>query len=154
MYREESESQIKLEDFDLPFGGHLDEKNRWVILSRKIPWDKIEDDYKSKLSGSNRGAPAKSVRMALGALIIKEKLQISDRETVEQIRENPYLKYFIGMKGYRDEAPFDSSMMVHFRKRLDGQLIQKANEIVFREYREEELKKNRKMRKKLKKVKK
>jgi hypothetical protein len=34
--------------------------------------------------------------MALGALIIKEKLGISDRETVEQIRENPYLQYFIG----------------------------------------------------------
>jgi hypothetical protein len=34
--------------------------------------------------------------MALGALIIKEKLGISDRLTVEQIRENPYLQYFIG----------------------------------------------------------
>jgi hypothetical protein len=33
--------------------------------------------------------------MALGALIIKEKLGISDRETVEQIRENPYLQYFM-----------------------------------------------------------
>jgi hypothetical protein len=32
------------------------------------------------------GAPAKSFRMALGALIIKEKLGISDRETVEQIK--------------------------------------------------------------------
>ncbi|VXD22689.1 transposase (fragment) [Planktothrix paucivesiculata PCC 9631] len=35
--------------------------------------------------------------MALGALIIKEKLGISDRETVEQIKENPYLQYFIGL---------------------------------------------------------
>jgi hypothetical protein len=32
--------------------------------------------------------------MALGALIIKEKLGSSDRETVEQIKENPYLQYF------------------------------------------------------------
>ena len=31
--------------------------------------------------------------MALGALIIKEKLGISDRETVEQIKENPYLGF-------------------------------------------------------------
>jgi hypothetical protein len=31
------------------------------------------------------GVPAKSFRMALGALIIKEKLEISDRKTVEQI---------------------------------------------------------------------
>jgi len=42
------------------------------------------------------GLRAKSFRMALGALIIKEKLGISDRPTVEEIRENPYLQYFIG----------------------------------------------------------
>jgi len=51
--------------------------------------------------------------MALGALIIKERLGTSDRETVEQIKENPYLQYFIGMKSYSSEAPFDASMMVH-----------------------------------------
>ena len=55
--------------------------------------------------------------MALGALIIKEKLQISDEETVEQIRENPYLQFFTGLESYVDEAPFDPSLMVHFRKR-------------------------------------
>jgi hypothetical protein len=33
--------------------------------------------------------------MALGALIIKEISGKSDRETVEQIKENPYLQYFI-----------------------------------------------------------
>ena len=56
------------------------------------------------------GAPAKPLRVALGALIIKEKLQISDREVVEQIRENPYLQYFIGLDGYKDKEPFDPSL--------------------------------------------
>jgi IS5 family transposase len=42
---------------------------------------------------SKRGAPALTVRMALGALIIKEKLGLTDLETVEQIKENPYLQY-------------------------------------------------------------
>jgi hypothetical protein len=50
-----------------------------------------EKDYKEKLGDTEKGAPAKSLRVALGALIIKEKLQISDREVVEQIRENPYV---------------------------------------------------------------
>lgn len=36
MYREETEDQQKLDDFYLPFGGHLKEDNRWVILSKKI----------------------------------------------------------------------------------------------------------------------
>jgi len=153
MYREESEKQQKLEDFYMPFGGHLNEENRWVILSKKVPWKKMENEYKEKLGNADIGAPAKPLRMALGSLIIKEKLQISDREVVEQIRENPYLQFFVGMEGYEDKAPFDSSMMVHFRKRLDGELIQKTNEILFEEYQEALRKKKRKMRKKLKKMK-
>ncbi|WCF06630.1 transposase [Paenibacillus thiaminolyticus] len=47
-----------------------------------------------------------SVRMALGALIIQERLQQSDRETVETIVENPYLQYFLGLAGYQDRPPF------------------------------------------------
>lgn len=153
MYREESEKQQKLEDFYMPFGGHLDKENRWVILSKKVPWEEIEEDYKEKLGDAGKGAPAKPLRVALGALIIKEKLQISDREVVEQIRETPYLQYFIGFERYEDKAPFDASMMVHFRKRLDGELIHKANEIIFKEYQETLRKKKRKMKKKLKKMK-
>ena len=114
MYREESEKQQKLEDFHLPFGGHLDENNRWVILSNKIPWKEIEKDYAVKFAESGMGAPAIPLRTALGALIIKEKLQISDREVVEQIRETPYLQYFIGLDGFTDEVPFDSRSKAQF----------------------------------------
>ena len=46
---------------------------------------------------------------------------------MEQIRENPYLQYFIGEKSYSNEAPFDPSMMVHFRQRLKEELINKIN---------------------------
>jgi hypothetical protein len=66
--------------------------------------------------------------MALGALIIKEKLGISDRETVEQIRENPYLQYFIGQSSYSNELAFDPSLLVHFRQRISANLINKVNE--------------------------
>ena len=45
--------------------------------------------YRKKLSKSGQGPPALSVRMALGALIIKERLGVTDEECVEQIRENP-----------------------------------------------------------------
>jgi len=68
-----------------------------------IPWQEFEEEYASIFS-SEMGAPAKSFRMALGALIIKEKLGITDRETVEQIKENPYLQYFIGMSSYSNES--------------------------------------------------
>ena len=82
------------------------------------------------------GAPAKSFRMALGALIIKEKLGISDRETVEQIRPNPYLQYFIGQSTYSNELPFDPSLLVHFRQRISANLINKVNEKMVKKMRE------------------
>ncbi len=66
--------------------------------------------------------------MALGALIIKEKLGTSDRETVEQIKENPYLQYFLGMSNYSNEAPFDPSLMVYFRERIDLNLVKTINQ--------------------------
>lgn len=107
-----------IEDFVLPFEGKLDANNRWVKLAELIPWEQIEKEY-ADLFPSSTGTVAKPLRMALGALIIKERCGFTDRETVEQITENPYLQYFIGLEKYQIEPPFDPSLMVHFRKRLD-----------------------------------
>ncbi len=38
------------------------------------------------------GAPAKSGRLAYGALLIKERLGLTDEETAEQVQENPDLQ--------------------------------------------------------------
>ena len=108
--------------------------NRWVILAGLIPWSEFEEEYAS-LFHKEMGAPAKSFRMALGALIIKEKLGISDRETVEQIKENPYLQYFIGMSSYSNETPFDASMLVHFREKISVSLVNKVNEAMVKKMR-------------------
>ena len=136
MYRKEEKAQILAENFELPFDGKLSEENRWVIMSRLIPWSYFEEEYASIFS-EEMGAPAKSFRMALGALIIKEKLGISDRETVEQIKENPYLQYFIGISSYSNETPFDSSMLVHFRQRIGIELVNKVNQQMVKKMLEE-----------------
>ena len=117
MYRSSSPNQLSFANFYLPFGGKLSSDNRWVKLSQLIPWESIETGYAEQFS-DDIGAPGKSLRMALGALIIKEKLGVSDRETVEQIRENPYLQYFLGLSEYSDKAPFEASSLVHFRQDL------------------------------------
>ena len=133
MYRKEEQPLPPPEKFELPFEGKLSPNNRWVIMAELIPWDDFEEEY-AKLFSAEKGAPAKLFRMALGTLIIKEKLGTSDRETIEQIRENPYLQYFIGLNCYQQEPPLESSMLVHFRKRIDGELINKINKkIVKRE---------------------
>jgi hypothetical protein len=120
-----------LEGFILPFEGKLNANNRWVELAEIIPWSTIEKDY-AGLFPSKLGTVAKPLRMALGSLIIKEKCGFTDRETVEQITENPYLQYFIGLEKYQIEPPFDASLMVHFRKRLDKKTLNKINELICR----------------------
>lgn len=127
MYRH-NQKQLRFENFYLPFGGKLRSDNRWVKLAKFIPWEDFEPDYAKSLASTDKGPPAKSIRVALGTLIIKERLGISDEETVEQIRENPYLQYFLGFEEFKDEPPFDPSMLVHFRKRLSMDFICKINE--------------------------
>jgi len=119
----------EFEKFDMVFGGKLNRQNRWVILADLIPWDKVEEKY-AQLFVTNNGRPALSVRVALGALIIKEKSKLPDEELVEYIRESPYLQYFLGYEGYKDELPFDPSIMVHFRKRLSGNILEEINALI------------------------
>ena len=128
MYKKTPETDQLVFDFYLPFGGKLDTENRWIILSDQIPWEYVEDVYKETLSGSDKGAPALSGRIAFGALLIKERLGLTDRETVAQVTENPYLQFFLGLKCYSYEAPFDASMMTHFRKRFTEEMLRDINE--------------------------
>ncbi len=127
MYQKSTQSDLRPEKFELPFSGKLSPNNRWVIMAELIPWTEFESEYAENFS-ETMGAIAKPFRMALGALIIQEKLGISDRETIEQIKENPYLQYFLGMLDYSNEAPFDASLMVHFRERIDKNLVNKINQ--------------------------
>lgn len=127
MYRKLDPTPKAPSNFDLNGQGQLSENNRWVIMAKIIPWSEFEVEYAKNFTCST-GAPAKSFRMALGALIIKERLGTSDAETVEQIIENPYLQYFLGLSGYSNEAPFDSSMFVYFRQRIGVNLVKKINE--------------------------
>ena len=151
MYRTKDGRQLELENFYLPFGGHLNPNNRWVELAQLIPWEEFEEKYAEHFAEQQLGGiTAKPFRMALGALLIKEKLAVSDRETVQQIRENHYLQYLIGLEGYRDEEPFDPSSMVHFRKRITAEMLNEINERIH----EEQVKKNEKPEKKLKRKKK
>ena len=85
MYRKQEQLPLPAKNFELPFEGQLSENNRWVIMAQLIPWSDFESEYASLFS-EKMGAPAKTFRMALASLIIKEKLGTSDRETVEQNR--------------------------------------------------------------------
>ena len=127
MYKPIDKLQHSFLDFNQPMGLHMNPDNRWIKLADRIPWDEFEAKY-AKLFPSDTGNVAKPLRMALGALIIQTKFQFSDRELVEQIAENPYLQYFIGLPGFREEAPFDASTLVLFRKRISADMLMEVNE--------------------------
>lgn len=127
MYKKTDRSQHSFLDFNQPMGLHMNPDNRWIKTADCIPWNEFESKYAELFPGDN-GNVAKPLRMALGSLIIQTRFQYSDRELVEQITENPYLQYFIGLPGYQEQAPFDASTLVLFRKRISSEMLMEANE--------------------------
>lgn len=137
VYRKNKQCVVEGEELGFKIEANLSADNDWVKMAKLVPWSEFEANYADNFAPI-MGPPAKSFRIALGALIIKEKLGLTDRETVQQIRENPYLQYFIGLTNYSYEIPFDSSMMVHFRKRINQETINNINKTIV----ENEVKKN------------
>lgn len=129
MYKFERYRQLGLADFNQPAGLKMNPENRWVRKSATIPWDVIEEKYAGLFPGKT-GMPAKPLRMALGSLMIQKQYGYSDRELLEQITENPYYQYFIGLPGFQNEPPFVPSLLVEFRKRLDDEVMAQINEMI------------------------
>jgi len=128
MYRRETPGQIKI---DIPFNVKLNSDSKWVKLAELIPWERIEEHYANHFHG-NEGQIAKSARLAFGALYIQTAEGFTDVKTREHIQENPHMQYFCGFTSYTTEPPFDASMMVHFRKRIPAEMVQRITEEVFR----------------------
>lgn len=129
MYRRNVARQLEFVDFYLPFSGKLHPENRWVQLAQIVPWELAEQIYAEAFCG-DFGAPALSARVALGALLIKEREGLTDRGTVAAIQENPYMQFFIGLQEFTDEPAFDASLMVEFRKRFGEAGLARISEAV------------------------
>lgn len=104
----------------------LNPNNRWVVMAKLIDWSSIEDEYQKNFQ-SDKGEDAYSARVALGVLFIKEFYDYSDRETVESIKENPYLQYFLGFPEYTYDLSLHPSSLTYFRKRFPADAISKIN---------------------------
>lgn len=129
MIRYTSSKQLSLAGFNLPFGGSLNPKNRWVKWSKVIPWDDLALCY-YKTMNPGKGRPCKDARLVIGAMIIKHKLTLSDEETVMQIQENPYLQYFVGFSSYVDRPPFAASLFVDIRKRMGSEVFAGFEQVI------------------------
>jgi len=117
MIRYTSQNQLSFENFQTPFERTLDPNNRWVKLAGLIPWDEIAQIYFRSLS-PGKGRPSIDARVVIGSIIVKHRLKLSDRETIEMIQENIYLQYFLGYASFNPDPPFDASLFVTLRKRM------------------------------------
>lgn len=134
-------NQLTLEGFEHPFDQELEPTNRWVILARLIPWDELAAIYARELR-SDAGRLTVNIRMIIGALIVKHRLGLSDRDTVDEIAENIYIQYFCGLASFQSGKPFDPSLFVDIRKRMGADKFDKFNDIIIQ--RTENLKPKRK----------
>ncbi len=125
MYKYSSSYTNQLEFFEasLPFGGKLNTNNRWIKMAAQVDWEKFEKIYAKTFA--TIGRPGKDARLVIGALIVKHKLDISDAETTQQITENPYVQFFVGLSTYHYQSPYDSSTLTQVRKRLGAKEFDK-----------------------------
>lgn len=126
MIKSKNNNQVEL-NFYLPFGGKLNPNNRWVKLAEIVPWAAIQKVYESGLN-PGQGTPAIPSRVAVGALIIKHIDKLTDEDTIEMIKENPYYQYFLGYHSFTDKQVFAPSLFVTIRRRFDQKDIQTITE--------------------------
>lgn len=122
-------NQLTIVGFETPFDQALTSENRWVKLSKLLPWDKITTQYNKQFE-STEGRQPLNGRIVIGAVNIKHMLKLSDRETVQQIQENVFMQYFLGYSSFTNEASFDVSLFVDIRQRLTLEVMNSINEIV------------------------
>jgi len=132
MIKYQTTKQLSIEEFKTPFELKLHASNRWVKLSSLIPWEELVSIYTKSMS-RDKGAPGIDARIAVGALLIKHRLSFSDEETIETIRENPYLQYFLGLNVYHPEPLFDTSLFVTLRKRMGLQQWDAFNKLIIQQ---------------------
>ncbi len=99
-----------------PFGGKLDERNRWFRIAELIPWQDLEDEYRKAFS--DIGRPAKDAQLVIGLLLLKHMTGLSDRELVAEVLENPYMQAFCGFRSMATEEVLDASTLAKIRGKL------------------------------------
>jgi len=109
----------------------LDPNDPLLRLARVIPWQELEQALARHYCRS-LGRPAKPIRLMAGLLILKQLENLSDEAVVLQFKRNPYYQAFCGFTEFSCRLPCDSSELVHFRKRLGAEGVERLFQISVR----------------------
>ena len=102
----------------------LDPADPLLQLAAVIPWRDFEQAF-SQYYTPGLGAPGKPIRLMVGLLLLKQLEDLSDESVVVQWKRNPYYQSFCGMTEYQAKLPCHSTELVHFRKRIGKQGVEK-----------------------------
>jgi len=94
-----------------------DSTNELVILRQVIPWQTIISQLTTFYS-NNTGRLGKPLRAMVALLILSRLRSLSDREVVEQVKENRYMQYFCNVPDAELAAFVEPSVLSRFRNRL------------------------------------
>jgi len=92
-------------------------------LSKKINWKELEEYFSSYYS--HTGRPSKPVRLMIALLLLKQMYNLGDETVVSQWVHNPYWQYFSGYTTFQWNFPLEPSDLVHFRKRIGQDGLEK-----------------------------
>ncbi len=109
-----------------PFGGQLEEDNRWQRIAQLIPWRRLEAEYNAHFS--RLGRPETDSRLFLGLILLKHLTGLSDREVLQSIRENVYQQAFCGFEEFVTGAVLEPSTLTKLRKWLGTGFFKRMEE--------------------------
>ncbi|GKS68340.1 IS5 family transposase [Nitrosomonas sp. PY1] len=114
--------QLSLFETDLLL--QLDRSDPLLQLALEIPWFEFDEAFSIHYS-EGLGAPSKPIRLMVGLLILKQLENLSDEAVVLQWKRNPYYQAFCGMKEFQRRLPCHSTELVHFRKRIGAEGVER-----------------------------
>jgi len=112
-----TDKQPQLNLFKIPLKQFIDPKHELVLLSKKVDWEKVEEDFSEYYCVDN-GRPSIPIRKIVGVILLKRVYNQSDESVVERWMENPYWQYFCGETYFQHKQPFDPTELIKFRQRI------------------------------------
>jgi len=106
----------QLNIFDTPLERFINLNHELCILSKKIDWDIIEEDF--SFYYSDIGRPSVPIRRMIGLLLLKQIYNLSDESIVDRWIENPYWQYFTGEERFQYKFPIHPTSMTKWRNRI------------------------------------
>jgi IS5 family transposase len=112
-----TDKKPQLNIFKIPLNQYIDLNHELCLLSKKIDWDKVEEDF-SEYYCQDNGRPSIPIRKIVGVILLKRVYNQSDENVVERWKENPYWQYFCGETYFQHKQPFDPTELIKFRQRI------------------------------------